>query len=164
MKKTVISTLVVCCVVVLLLVASFVAGKKYGISTIDLETKVRVDTIVQTNVVFDTVFVKERVPVYVPKYDTITRTVLLRDTVLVAVPISQYTRQDTDYFVQVSGFGVTFDKIEVYPKTIYETKYVKQKSRWGLGVQVGYGFMPTSGNIRASPYIGIGVNYNFLTW
>ncbi len=151
-------------VIVLLLLLSFIAGMRCQSRDQKVETVVRIDTIIRENVVFDTVYVKEKVPVYLPKYDTVTRTILVHDTVLVAVPISKYTKQDSLYFVQVSGFDVRFDKIEVYPKTVIRTEYQKKRSKWGIGLQVGYGMSTYGGNIRASPYVGVGINYNLVSW
>lgn len=151
-------------VIILLVLLSFIAGMRCQSRNKKVETVVRIDTIIRENVVFDTVYIKEQVPVYLPKYDTITSTILVHDTVLVTVPISQYTKRDSLYFVQVSGFDVRFDKIEIYPKTIIRTEFLKNKSRWGFGLQVGYGVSLSGCNIRASPYVGVGINYNLVSW
>lgn len=56
------------------------------------------------------------------------------------------------------------DLIEVYPRTEYQIQTVKTKPRWGLGIQAGYGCTLTGTQVRLSPYIGVGVQYNLLTW
>ncbi|MBY2899355.1 hypothetical protein AE938_10840 [Bacteroides fragilis] len=92
------------------------------------------------------------VPVPVPG-DTV------RDTVY--LPITQKIYKDSLYTAYVSGYRAKLDSIEVYSKT--RTMFVRERAkrkRFGLGVQVGYGF---SGN-KASPYIGVGVSYNLWEW
>lgn len=38
------------------------------------------------------------------------------------------------------------------------------QSRWGLGVHTGYGFQFGGNQIRASPIVGIGLNYNLINF
>lgn len=40
---------------------------------------------------------------------------------------------------------------------------LRQKS-WGIGIQLGYGGQLYKGVINISPYIGIGISKNFLSW
>lgn len=82
----------------------------------------------------------------------------------VEVPVESSVYSDSTYRAWVSGFRARLDSIEVYPMTVTErttvTQTVKVPKRWGLGVQAGVGFTPQG----KSPYIGVGVNYNILTW
>ena len=76
------------------------------------------------------------------------------DTIYVPVPISQKEYVSENYRAWVSGYNVSLDRIEVFPKTVYVTKTVSAR-RWGLGITGGYGI----GRSGLSPYIGLGVYY-----
>lgn len=68
---------------------------------------------------------------------------------------------DSSYYAKVSGVSPRLDEIRVYPKTIYETKYVyrdivSKPKRWGIGLSAGYGI----GKNGLSPVLAVTVNYN----
>ncbi len=73
--------------------------------------------------------------------------------------------EDSLYRAWVSGYRPRLDSIEIYPKTvthtitndIYLTIKVKDKRRWGLGLQAGYGY-------PGGFYVGAGVSYNLFMW
>lgn len=93
---------------------------------------------------------------------TITDTVRVADSVEVVVPITQRVYGDSTYRAYVSGYRPSLDSIFFYTSTKYVTTVVKEKpKRWGIGLQAGYGYAPGRG---MSPYIGIGVSYNFITF
>lgn len=69
--------------------------------------------------------------------------------------------QDSNYYAKVSGVAPRLDEIRVYPRTIYETKYVyrdvvSKPKRWGIGLSFGYGI----GRNGFSPVIAVTANYN----
>lgn len=69
--------------------------------------------------------------------------------------------RDSSYYAKVSGVAPRLDEIRVYPKTIYETKYVyrdivSKPKRWGIGLSFGYGI----GRNGFSPVIAVTANYN----
>ena len=72
--------------------------------------------------------------------------------------------KDSTYMAVVGGIEPYLKSIEIYPKTIYvnnnTTTTIKVRSRFGLGVQAGYGLSRNG----LQPYIGIGVQYNFMQW
>ena len=72
--------------------------------------------------------------------------------------------KDSTYMAVVGGIEPYLKSIEIYPKTIYvnnnTTTTIKVRSRFGLGVQAGYGY----GMNGLQPYIGVGVQYNLLQW
>lgn len=80
-----------------------------------------------------------------------------RDTVLdsVIVPVKQVEYRDTSYRAWVSGYEVKLDSIEIYHKTI--TLY--REKRWVIGPQIGIGY-----NGKITPYIGVGITYNFISF
>lgn len=132
----------------------------------DTVTVVRVDTVVIERPV--PVRVVEKEPVYIRMPvpgDTVFEP---KDTVFVPVPIAQYSFRDSLYALDVSGYGVSVDRLEVYPKTVYRTIHttteqtVKDTRRWGLGLQAGYGY--NFGPRRFTPYVGVGVQYSILRW
>ena len=72
--------------------------------------------------------------------------------------------KDSTYMAVVGGIEPYLKSIEIYPKTIYvnnnTTTTIKVRSRFGLGVQAGYGY----GRNGLQPYVGVGVQYNFFQW
>ena len=124
----------------------------------------------------DTVVVRDTVreTVLVPKIRYLTRvdTVLLLvpgDTVKVPVlvPISRKVYEGEDYRAVVSGFRASLDTLDIFRKTQTVTNTVVQRvevpgkpKRWGIGVSAGYALTPQG----MKPYIGAGVQYNFLSW
>lgn len=144
----------------------FLSAFYLGRNTVEpevVETKLVVyDTITRVEIVHDTMwrdrFVYRDLPVVVKDVDT----VRITDTVKVAVPIYNYRFKDDLYDITAEGYDVRLNSVTVYPKTEYKysTHTVEIRSRWGLGVQAGYGFSKDG----LSPFIGIGVSYNILTW
>ena len=133
------------------------------------EMKVKVDTLF----VYDTIFVEKPVIKKVEIIDTlllpvpITDTLMLHDTVFVHLPIEQRQFSDLRYTAWVSGYRPQLDSIQIYQQTEYITKEVKtvtKPKRWGIGLQAGYGVSISNKQIQATPYIGIGISYNILTW
>lgn len=126
--------------------------------------RLRTDTVISVRV--DTVLVERPVPVRVVEVrtDTIHHVVPSGDTIYVPVPIRQYTFKGEQYRIEMSGYQVQADRIEVYPRT--ETRYitnetirtVNKRNRFGLGISAGYGFTKEG----LSPYIGLGIQYNLL--
>lgn len=85
------------------------------------------------------------------------------DSVTVELPITQKWYGDSTYTAWVSGYNPTLDSIYVYPRheTVTITNTLRQKPRrWGLGVSAGYGVTAHG----AQPYIGIGVQYNIVSF
>ena len=76
----------------------------------------------------------------------------------------EITYKDSTYTAVVGGIEPYLKSIEIYPKTIYvnnnTTTTIKVRSRFGLGVQAGYGLSRNG----LQPYIGIGVQYNLIQW
>ena len=128
-----------------------------------------VATVADTLVVRDTII--ERHPVYVTQTKTDTMLVAVRDTTvihdttyIVLYREQKYYRGD-GYEAWISGYRPQLDSCRVFPETKYVTKTVqdmRKPTRWGIGLQAGYGVVVSSGQIRAFPYIGVGVSYNFI--
>lgn len=90
-------------------------------------------------------------------YDTIA----VHDSVEVALPITQRTyTDDSTYTAWVSGYRPQLDSLRTYRRTVTVTRTEAQparRSRWGIGVQAGYGLTPKG----PQPYIGVGLNFKF---
>ena len=129
------------------------------------EMKVKVDTLF----VYDTIFVEKPVIKKVEIIDTlllpvpITDTLMLHDTVFVHLPIEQRQYSDLRYTAWVSGYRPQLDSIHIYQQTITkEVKVATKPKRWGIGLQAGYGVLLHNGQVFPAPYIGVGLNWNFL--
>lgn len=126
----------------------------------DTVTIVKIDTLLIAEPKVEYRYIKEKEVV------TITDSLFVTDTVtkIIELPREYAVYKDTTYRAVVSGVQPRLDTISVYPKTITNniTKYVevKKKTRWGLGVQAGYGYNGS----KWSPYVGAGVQYNILSW
>lgn len=124
----------------------------------------------------DTMWMRDTVreTVLVPKICYLTRvdTVLLLvpgDTVKVPVlvPISRNVYEGEDYRAVVSGFRASLDTLDIFRKTQTVTNTVVQRvevpgkpKRWGIGVSAGYALTPQG----MKPYIGLGVQYDLISW
>ena len=140
----------------------FVAGrktaKKGGESTIieRVDTLVIRDTIVSykpkyiTKRVVDTTFVP--VPEYIERNDTI-YAVLERE---------QVVWEDSLARIYASGINPQVDSVFHYrtEKVINHIIPVKTNPKWGIGIQGGVGV----GKGEITPYVGVGVQYNIITW
>lgn len=150
------------------LVAAFFVGYYFSTPEVVEIERVEYDTM-RVNVpvpyeVTRTEFRTLRLPVmlFAPA-DTVWRERTVVDSVEVEVSMERRTYQDSTYRAQVSGPAIgglhpSLDWVEVYNRTT--TTIAKKPSRWGIGVQVGYG-MSREG---VSPYIGVGVSYNLITF
>ena len=81
----------------------------------------------------------------------------LVDSVQVEIPITSKVYEDSLYHLWVSGYNVRLDSINVYSR-LREIRIPipAKKKRWGLGLQIGYGFYPGQSGF----YVGVGVSYN----
>lgn len=147
-------------------VAAFLIGRHIGGRDAREGTvTVQVDTLY----VRDTITVQE--PVIVEKkvvrteYVPVTDTLRIRDTLYLALEREQVRWQDSLSVVWASGIDPQVDSVRHFVServiTIETERTVKAPYRWGLGVQAGYG-IDIQGKI--SPYIGIGLSYNLLSF
>lgn len=128
---------------------------------------IRVDTLIKIDTLRDTV----RVPVerYIARVDTVWLQ-SARDTVRVEVevPIERKVYQTDDYRAEIEGFRPSLVSMEVYRQTQYintvQTVSVRETRRWGIGIQAGYGIGLQNGEIKAYPYVGVGVHYSLFGW
>lgn len=130
--------------------------------------KERVDTLF----IFDTI-VSEK-PVFVEKkviekvLVPVTDTMWVTDTLYMWMDREQIIWSDEFSDVYASGMQVQVDSVIHHLPTQVITKEiqvaVKEKTKWGIGIHAGYGASVRHGQISASPYVGLGVTYNIITW
>ena len=122
--------------------------------------EVRVETKIKTVVKVDTMLISA--PMAVFWRFVLDDTTRIGDTLLHR---KQVIYRDSSYRAVVSGYvDPRLDSMVVYPKTVYQTVTndfyhtikVKDKRRWGLGLQAGYGL--------GGWYVGAGVSYNLFMW
>ena len=148
--------------------AVFYAGRNWAIKrdisgyAERVDTLVVRDTIVQEKPVYRTI--SQVRTEYVPVCDTIR----IQDTLFVPVPIETKVYEDSLYRAEVSGDRASLDRLEIYQQERIITQtipvQVKERKRWGIGVQAGYGVSTPNGKPVLSPYIGIGVSYDLIRW
>jgi len=124
-----------------------------------LPAEIRTETKVKTVVEIDTLLISPPMaPLLVFR---LTDTMRIGDTV---VHREQAYYEDSLYRVWVSGYRPRLDSLQIFPKTVYQTvtndiyhTIMPKKKRWGLGLQVGYGYPDGF-------YVGGGVSYNLFQW
>lgn len=91
----------------------------------------------------------------------------LTDTMRIGATVvhrEQAYYEDSLYRAWVSGYRPRLDSLMIFPKTVYQTvtndiyhTITPKKKRWGLGLQVGYGY-------PGGLYLGVGMSYNLWWW
>ena len=150
-------------------VCSFLLGAHCGRKSLLLDIDKKVDTIYVHDTITQyepileerEVMRKEYIPVV--HQDTIWR----QDTLFIALDREQVIWQDSLSRVYASGINTQVDSVQHYisERVIYKEIVVPKvkKTRWGIGIQVGYG-VQLGEQIRTAPYIGVGVSYNIFSW
>ena len=127
-------------------------------------TDKEVITITDTLVLTDTIIKFQPKPYKVTIIDTIYLPQQPQQPQIDTLIRQEVIYKDSTYTAVVGGIEPYLKSIEIYPKTIYvnnnTTTTIKVRSRFGLGVQVGYGLSRN----RLQPYVGIGVQYNLIQW
>ena len=157
------------CFSVLLVLATFfmlgfIIGQKHPQKLPVEPIKTKVDTLVihDTTMSYRPIYV-DRVKldsVLVPVVDS----VKIHDTTFVYLEREKVTWRDSLCEVYASGIMASVDSVRHFQEYKYitiETQVpVKVKSHWGLGVNAGYGV----GKGGLTPYVGVGISYNILSW
>ena len=127
---------------------------------------------VDTLLIFDTITLTK--PIFIEKiqldsvYMPVTDTLWKHDTLYVYLEREQIQWQDSLCRVYASGINPQVDSVTHFvQETIINREMsvpVKVKSRWGLGIQVGYGAGINGKQVYLTPYVGVGISYNILSW
>jgi len=162
---------------VVLIVAAFFGGDYYGQRKVEKSLVSERDTVIKTVTVYkdfpDPVETASAGFIQIPTYKFITDTVtqeklaMLHDTTYVYLPREQkyYKEEEGRLRLWVSGYDPRLDRYELDAETVTITNTVTEKrSRWGIGISGGYGVTLVGKTVQLSPYIGIGINYTFLSF
>ena len=146
----------------------FLVGQKHPQKSPVEPIKEKVDTLL----IFDTITLTK--PVFVEKiqldsvYMPVTDTLWKHDTLYVYLEREQIQWQDSLCRVYASGINPQVDSVTHFVQETIVTREisvpVKVKSRWGLGIQVGYGAGVNGKQVYLTPYVGVGISYNILSW
>ena len=146
----------------------FLIGQKHPQKSPVEPIKEKVDTLL----IFDTLTLTK--PDFVEKieldsvYMPVTDTLWKHDTLYVYLEREQIQWQDSLCRVYASGINPQVDSVTHFvQETIVNREIsvpVKVKSRWGLGIQVGYGAGVNGKQVYLTPYVGVGISYNILSW
>lgn len=146
----------------------FLIGQKHPQKLPVKPIKEKVDTLL----IFDTITLTK--PVFVEKtqldsvYMPVTDTLWEHDTLYVYLEREQIQWQDSLCRVYASGINPQVDSVTHFVQETIITREisvpVKVKSRWGLGIQVGYGAGVNGKQVYLTPYVGVGISYNILSW
>ena len=146
----------------------FLIGQKHPQKSPVEPIKEKVDTLL----IFDTITLTK--PVFVEKiqldsvYMPVTDTLWKHDTLFVYLEREQIQWQDSLCRVYASGINPQVDSVTHFVQETIITREisvpVKVKSRWGLGIQVGYGAGINGKQVYMTPYVGVGISYNILSW
>ena len=151
------------CVILLILIGILIGQKHRQKSPLE-PPEIKVDSLIVRDTImqYKPIFVdKIKVDsVLIPVKDTI----VIRDSVYIYMDREKITWRDSLCEVYASGIMPQVDSVRHFAEYKYisiETHVpVKVKSHWGLGVNAGYGV----GQGGLTPYIGIGLSYNILSW
>lgn len=142
------------------------------------------DTTDSIKVERDTIYVTDTVRYYVPtpvyedkvrtEYKWLTRVdhvidtnkMVVHDSVLVEVPITSKHYKAKEYDAWISGYEPSLDSIRVYQEKEYITEKITitktKRKPWGIGFSAGYGYdIKTK---TASPFIGVGISYDIISF
>ena len=146
----------------------FLIGQKHPQKLPVEPIKEKVDTLL----IFDTITLTK--PVFVEKiqldsvYMPVTYTLWKHDTLYVYLEREQIQWQDSLCRVYASGINPQVDSVTHFVQETIITREisvpVKVKSRGGLGIQVGYGAGVNGKQVYLTPYVGVGISYNILSW
>ena len=146
----------------------FLIGQQHPQKSLVGPIKEKVDTLL----IFDTITLTKPVFVEKIKLDSVlvpvTDTLWKHDTLYVYLEREQIQWQDSLCRVYASGINPQVDSVTHFvQETIINREIsvpVKVKSRWGLGIQVGYGAGVNGKQVYLTPYVGVGISYNILSW
>lgn len=133
-------------------------SRSHSVKELPKYDTIQSEPIVVTKVLVDTQYILSPLPylAWIDHTDTI-RT----DSCVHLREYKEY--QDSNYYARVSGVAPRLDELRIYPKTVYETKYIyrdviSKPKRWGIGLSAGYGV----GKHGFSPVLAVTVNYNLF--
>lgn len=155
-------------ILIVLVLALVVLGQdirmKYAQKPPTIEPKTKTDTLY----LHDTLTIDAPISVKKKKLDSVPvpvgDTITIHDTLFVYLDREQVVWQDSMSVVYASGINPQVDSVKHFREskivTIEKTIPVKVRSKWGIGIQAGYGATENG----LTPYVGVGLSYNLLSW
>ncbi len=147
---------------------AWLCGYSYGKTLPREPIKTKVDTlfIYDTIKQIEPISVERRIVERVP-YE-VRDTMRVHDTLVMWLEREQIRWEDSLSVVYASGINPQVDSVIHYTSQMVINKEVViqkvKKTHWGVGIQVGGGASLANGRVVASPYVGIGLNYNIISW
>lgn len=157
------------CVLVLMGIVSailigFLVGRRCGRNAPGEPASPRVDTLLIRDTFKVTEPKKETIKVVDSVLVPVTDTIRVTDTLYVILDKEQVTWEDSLARVYASGIDPHVDSVIHFTGKMVITREIPvievKKTRWGLGIQAGVG----AGKDGLTPYLGVGVSYNLLSW
>lgn len=148
--------------ILVLTALAFYAGRKTA------ETG-RIETVTER---VDTLYIRDTFTVIEPKHITrkvvdsvlvpVTEYIVESDTVFVTFAREQVVWEDSLARVYASGILPQVDSVTHFQEVeiINRLLPIRVPAKWGLGIQGGVGI----GKGGFTPYVGVGVQYNILSW
>ena len=163
----------------ILVAAAFFGGSHYGARLTEQRILASRDTVTRVVTVYKDFPQPQKAAIFgtlaVPRYkflsDTVkaVETLVLHDTAFIYLPREQkyYEEDSARVRIWVSGYEPRLDRYEVdrQERIITQTTERRVPARWGLGLSAGYGLALADGRrVVASPYLGVGLTYNIVSW
>ena len=143
---------------------SFLVGRRTGRNAPGEPPAPRVDTLLIRDTIKVTEPKKETIKVVDSVLVPVTDTIRVHDTLFVFLERKQVTWEDSLARVYASGIDPHVDSVIHFSQEMVITREIPvievKKTRWGIGIQVGAG----AGKDGLTPYLGVGVSYNLLSW
>jgi opacity protein-like surface antigen len=154
-------------VIVAVILVSYYVGHNRGINEAGERVVERVDTLVVRDTITQYEPIVERITKVEKVLVPVTDTLRLTDTLYVVLDREQKMWEDSLVRVYVSGIMPEVDSVVHYVTERVITREVivpkVRKTRWGIGINAGYGVQLGS-EVRMTPYVGIGVSYDIVSW
>lgn len=106
------------------------------------ETIIQRDTLVRIDTVKELYPVSIREEIVDTIYVPIEKTILIKDTLYLSLPLEKRSYKRDDFYAEVTGYDPRLTYIEVYPKTVYINESVSQpatnRNTLSFGIEPSY--------------------------
>lgn len=125
-----------------ILVIGIVIGWLCRQSCIRPETIIQRDTLVRVDTMRELYPVSIREEIVDTIYVPIEKTILIKDTLYLSLPLEKRSYKREDFYAEVTGYDPRLTYIEVYPKTVYLNESVGQsvtsRNTLSFGIEPSY--------------------------
>ena len=127
---------------VIILIVGIVIGWLCRQSCIRPEVVTQRDTLVRVDTVRELYPVSIREEIVDTIYVPIEKTILIKDTLYLSLPLEKRSYKRDDFYAEVTGYDPRLTYIEVYPKTVYINESVDQsvtgRNTLSFGIEPSY--------------------------